>query len=211
GSDHHVLFYLYPSALWQPGDIIPDWHAVTLPDNLPDGIYRWGAGAYVAPSQSRLLVTPPPGDHGPQLADLWLWDAIRFPEAQVASPLPADAIPLDATLGKSIALQGYQLIQRDLTWTLTLYWRAIDRPDGDYIVFVHGQREGQIVVQRDEKPLAGALPTWAWQPGELVMTTYSLSVSPDSLPDSIYVGMYSYPSLERLPVIQGKVNSDSAR
>ena len=49
GSDHWILPYLYPSAYWQPGDIVPDWHEIDVPADLPDGVYRWGAGVYVEP------------------------------------------------------------------------------------------------------------------------------------------------------------------
>jgi hypothetical protein len=46
-SDHHVLGYLYPSARWQPGDVIPDLHTVPINAALPEGVYRWAAGVYV--------------------------------------------------------------------------------------------------------------------------------------------------------------------
>jgi hypothetical protein len=207
GGDHHVLFYVYPSAMWQPGDIIPDWHEFTISTALPDGVYRWGAGAYVPPSGERLPVTPPDGYYGPQLNDLWLWDSVRFPQPQLDASLPGSAIPVKATLGDGISLEGYQLQKSGQSWVVTLYWRATSRAPGDYTVFVHAERNGKLVAQRDEKPVGGQLPTWAWLPGELVTTVYTLALPPGVPgPDALYVGMYSYPSLERLPVIQDGVS-----
>ncbi len=213
GTDQHVLFYLYPSARWQPGDIIPDWHLVNIPADLPPGIYRWGAGAYVPPSRKRLSVTAPGGvDAGPQLSDLWLWDAIRVPTPQPGGVLPADATRLNARLGNQIALEGYRLAPNGRQWDLTLYWHAQSRPLGDYTIFIHAQRGDNLVAQHDEKPLGGKLPTWAWLPGELVTTTYTLELpaaAPE--PDAVYVGMYSYPSLERLPAVQDGTPSEDRR
>jgi hypothetical protein len=207
GSDQHVLFYLYPSARWQPGDIIPDWHVVNVPADLPDGIYRWGAGAYVPPSQGRLPVTPPTVPSGPQLTDLWLWDAVRVPAPTVGTLLPAGVTRLNAQLDGRINLEGYRLERGANQWAVTLYWRAQHPPVGDYIVFVHAERDDKLIAQRDDKP---PIPTWAWQPGELIITTYSLDL-PSNAPEPkrLNVGMYSYPSLERLAVEQdGAVRGD---
>jgi len=207
GSDQHVLFYLYPSARWQPGDIIPDWHVVNVPADLPPGIYRWGAGAYVPPSRGRLTVAPPDIPNGPQLADLWLWDAVRIPAPTVGTPLPTGITRLNAQLDGRINLEGYQLQCSTHQWTVTLYWRAQRQPVGDYIVFVHAERDDKLIAQRDDKP---PIPTWAWQPGERITTTYTLDLPPGAPePTRLYVGMYSYPSLERLTVAQdGIVRGD---
>ncbi len=206
-DDHHVMFYLYPSARWQPGDIIPDWHEVTITENMPDGFYRWGAGAYVPPVLKRLQVTPPPGDYGPQLSDLWLMDALRVPASvPVKEALPDGVTASTGKFGQQIALEGYQLKQESSQWTLTLYWRASQRPTGDYTVFVHAERDGKIVAQHDGKP---DIPTWAWEPGELVTTSHSLPIT--ETPDHIYVGMYSYPSLIRVPVSQDGKPIDDGR
>ncbi len=207
GSDQHVLFYLYPSARWQPGDIVPDWHVVNVPADLPSGIYRWGAGAYVPPNRGRLAVIPPYGPAGPQLNDLWLWDAVRVPMPIVGTPLPTGVMRVNAQLDKRITLEGYHLSREQDKWTVTLYWRAQSQPLGDYTVFVHAERDELLIAQRDNKP---PVPTWAWQPGELITDTYTL-VIPSGAPDPnrLSVGMYSYPSLERLTVEQdGAVPED---
>jgi hypothetical protein len=212
GSDHRVLSYLYPSARWQPGDIIPDWHVISVPADLSNDVYRWGAGAYVPPSRQRLVVTPPDGDHGPQLNDLWLWDTVRVPPPQLDAPLPSGAIPVRAKLGDGISLEGYQLLKSESSWAVTLYWRATGHVPGDYTVFVHAERNGRLVAQRDEKPVGGRLSTWAWLPGELVTTVHTLALPPDiPEPEALYVGMYSYPSLERLPVIQNGLSPADRR
>lgn len=210
-SDHHVLAYLYPSALWQPGDIIPDLHPVPVPDQLPDGVYRWAAGAYVPPGQARLSVITPHGESFP-LANTWVWDTLRLPLPARNAALPADATPLQVQFDDGIALEGYHLAPDAAVWTLTLYWRANTQPGGSYTIFVHLAHDDQQIAQQDTQPQNGALPTWAWQPGELVTTTHTLTLPAGAAsPNRIYVGMYSYPSLQRLAVQTSAVPAQDNR
>jgi len=200
-SDHHILPYLYPSARWQAGDIIPDLHRVLIPDDLHEGIYRWVSGAYVPPGQTRLPIIAPEGVNNP-LGNTWLWGAARWPMPLTAA-LPEDVTPLDVQFDDGITLEGYTLAQAADAWTVTLYWRAASMSQGDYTLFVHAMdidstHEAVMVVQQDIQP---SPPTWAWQVGELVATEHTLTIPIDGpLPDVIYVGMYSFPSLARLSV-----------
>ncbi|MBL8116471.1 MAG: hypothetical protein JNJ78_03005 [Anaerolineae bacterium] len=210
-SDHHILSYLYPSAYWQPGDLIPDLHILRLPADLPDGVYRWGIGAYVPPGQKRLPINAASASPWP-LSNIWLSGSLRFPPPDVNRALPASAQPLDACFEDGISLQGYQIAQSDSGWTLTLYWRAEQAPQGDYTIFVHLMSGEEMIAQQDSQPQAGALPTWSWQPAELIVTTHTLSLPPEALqPDAVYVGLYSFPSLQRLPVLQGGAPSPDNR
>jgi hypothetical protein len=143
-----------------------------------------------------LTVSPQDSD----LSDLWLWGSVRLPRPQ-PELLPADATPLDIQFADHIALAGYRLTQDGPIWTVNLYWSVDNLPQGDYIVFVHAQKGDKLIAQQDAKPLDGKLPTWAWTPGEVVTTTYTLNMSSGN-PDTLYVGMYTYPSLERLAVSQ---------
>jgi hypothetical protein len=51
-------------------------------------------------------------------------------------------------------------------------------------------------------PVQGKLPTTCWRPGEFVTDPYAIPVSPDISPGqySLEVGLYYFPSGERLPV-----------
>jgi hypothetical protein len=209
GSDHYILPYLYPSARWRPGDIIPDVHTINIPADLPPGIYRWGAGVYYPPKKERVPISLNT-NAGPQMPDLWLWDAVRLPKSQLSTQIPADAVSIDAQVGEDITLVGYQLVQDKATWNLVLYWRAVNQPPDDYTVFIHAEREGKLIAQIDQKPIP--VPTWAWEPGEMIRTESSLALPADSPePDALYAGTYSYPSLERLPVVQDRVARPDGR
>ena len=61
--------------------------------------------------------------------------------------------------------------------------------------------DGQLVAQCDSPPQGGARPTSTWQPGEVVPDECEVLL-PDIVPEGpyeVYVGMYAWPDLERLP------------
>jgi hypothetical protein len=51
----------YPTWAWQEGDLVPDSHRVTLPDERPPGPYYWSVGMYRPDTLERLPVTGPQG------------------------------------------------------------------------------------------------------------------------------------------------------
>ena len=46
----------YPTFLWQPGQVVVDNHAVTLPSDAPTGTYRVAVGMYDEATEERLPV-----------------------------------------------------------------------------------------------------------------------------------------------------------
>jgi len=196
-SDHHVWQYLYPSARWQPGDIVPDPHRLRLPDQPGDGLYRIGTGAYVPPRIDRLPIHASAAN---ALADLgiWRWGAGRSAPPPDVS-MPDEAIPLGAALGEDIVLDGYTIDRDGDAWTVSLYWHTTALPQDDLLIFIHATEGDAISVQWDGPPNDGQTPTWSWWPGYGVRTTHTLRLSEP--PDALYAGMYSYPSLTRLPAV----------
>lgn len=196
-SDHHVWQYLYPSARWRPGDVVPDLHTLRLPEQPGAGLYRIGSGAYVPPRIDRLPINASAAN---TLADLgiWRWGAgRRDPPPDVR--LPEDATPLGAALGEDIVLEGYTLDRDGDVWTVDLYWHTTALPQDDLLIFIHATVGDAIPVQWDGPPNDGQTPTWSWWPGYGVRTTHTLRLSEP--PDALYAGLYSYPSLARLPAM----------
>lgn len=121
---------------------------------------------------------------------------------------PPDNV-VNAALGDGITLEGYALHSLNVKpggeVAITLHWRAQASPDFDYTVFVHlvDWSIPRIVSQSDSYPAQGRQPTSAWQPGDLVLDTHSLTL-PADLSGGQYeliVGMYRLDTMERLPVI----------
>jgi len=105
-------------------------------------------------------------------------------------------------------LIGYRLsgpVQSDAPLTITLYWRADERPAGDYVVFDHLLDEnegGQPLAQHDSPPRYGRYPTLAWQAGDVIPDEHVIEVPAlaDGTRVRLVVGVYRPDTLERLAV-----------
>ncbi len=195
--EHRILPHLYPSPLWQAGDIIPDSHALTLPEAIPDNLYRLAAGIYIIPYQDRPLVVSNSGGLN-YLEHLWLWGVGRISQ-HTPETLPDSVNRLEATIGEVIHLLGYTLEQADLNWSLNLYWQTDSLLEQDWVIFVHAlDAENTLIAQRDEIPNGGDTPTWSWLPGQIVRTHHSLQLP--LVPEMLNVGMYHPLTYERLPI-----------
>jgi Dolichyl-phosphate-mannose-protein mannosyltransferase len=122
----------------------------------------------------------------------------------------------NARFGDAVRLVGYDLssptVRAGGTLTVTLYWQALQPALSDYSMFVHLYWPGgdvgaagvspQPVAQSDGAPCGQSFPTPRWQMGEIVVDERTLTVPADfqfgSAP--LALGVYGWPSLERLPV-----------
>ena len=107
-----------------------------------------------------------------------------------------------------IGLLGYDLAvmegENGRLLTITLYYQALTDVAGDYTAFVHILTPaGPLLAQSDSKPCGGTLPTNRWQAGEVVRDVVVIPLDNDQLPHlaDVSVGFYSWPDLQRLPVL----------
>lgn len=210
GSDQLYLRWLYPTSLWRAGDQIPDCHPLTLPENAAPGIYRLAAGVY----EERF---PPLEAADPQrraLGTIAQIGWIKIPQAPITT---TPQYPLDAYLithnDQRITLLGYDLageIQPGAQLDLTLYWESSGRPDRSYTIFVHIlDPSDQIVTQSDAEPWNGIYPTFIWDAGEVVQTTYQLMIPENAqVPLVVHVGMYTQGDFQRLAAVQRNDQQD---
>lgn len=191
-SDHYILPYLYPSGRWQVGDIIPDFHQLNLPAYIPNTTYRLGAGLYVPPSRELVTLTAPIANNA---GNLWVWGVVKTDNTPAI--IPQDAMQLSANFGNEITLLAYHLSQEGDTWRVGLYWQTSQLPEENLLLFVHAVQDETIVGQWDGTPTP---PTWAWVTDSIVYTEHVVTVT--AIPDEFFVGLYRYPSFERLSAIQ---------
>ncbi len=147
-------------------------------------------------------------------------DATEFdPRVRLVEYLPkaapdayaAPERPVDASFGSSIHLIGYDVwsssgeserLRADDMLGISLVWEAAAPINVDYTVAAHWlDSSGQVVAQQDRQPVGGFAPTSHWKIGEHVRDNYGFIVPP--LPPGRYtisLAVYSWPSLERLPV-----------
>lgn len=192
--DGRPLDGLYPTYLWTKGEMVRDRHCLSLPADLPEGRYIIQVGLYTLATGKRLALA-----HG----------ADSLPMAAVfvgPKPTYTPAYTLDAHLGESVRLVGYDLNKEATQVRTVLYWQTTAYLEKDYTVFVHlSGADGKPLAQHDGQPQGGTYPTSLWSPGEVVPDEHIVPLPP-TLPPGEYrlaIGMYLLESGQRLPVAGG--------
>ena len=183
----------FPTNQWAPGQVVRDFHRLSLAPDLPAG--RYAVRLRLEDGQGRLS----------EPVDLSKLDVKERPKRFEAPPIPH---PQRANLSNRVELLGYDLpsecVSPGQPLSLTLYWRALAPMDTSYTVFNHlVGPTGDIVGQWDSPPLAGTLPTTEWVAGEIIEDTYRIPVWADA-PTGVYrllVGMYDPVTGQRLSPI----------
>lgn len=111
---------------------------------------------------------------------------------------------------------GFFLPEVSLSWnsaTITMTWQALQKIPYDATMFVHlMDAQGNLLAQRDRQPLDGRFPTSCWLPGQVITDVVSLDFPSETSGNlRIVAGMYTWPSLERLEVVDASGRSSPER
>jgi len=110
-------------------------------------------------------------------------------------------LPLRAQVGDAAELAGYAIERRGDGSDVWLYWLALAPRAQNYKAFVHAVGEGgEMLGQHDSQPGNEFTPTTRWLPGELVPDRHALPSI--AVPTALYAGMYTWPDVANLPVLQ---------
>jgi 4-amino-4-deoxy-L-arabinose transferase-like glycosyltransferase len=185
------VYGTYPTTQWAEGEVVKDWHDVSLPGDIPQGDYQ-------------VLLRILEGEHLLGQAALGQFE-VRG-RARVFSIPPIQHL-MEAALGESVLFLGYDLSSSEVkpgeTLRLTLYWQALQEMQVSHTVFTHLlDLESQIWGQRDGIPGRGEAPTTSWVQGEIITDDYEIVVDPKAPPGEylIEIGMYDANTGQRLPV-----------
>jgi 4-amino-4-deoxy-L-arabinose transferase-like glycosyltransferase len=191
---------MYPTTLWQPGDVIVD----SLYLNIPDGAY--------APNHAALSVGVYQPD-GPRLNAI---DAQGQAVADNAAPIASlqiDPRPgkypnsMQMNFGDRVELLGYDMSSRSIlpgeAITVTLYWRATAPFAEDYSVFLNALRPTQRNSAQDtSKPLGDTFSTKNWPIGQVITDVRVLRFPPTAKPGELDVEVgWFLPKVGRLNVL----------
>ena len=192
---------LYPASRWTPGEVVLDEPALLIPGRVPPGRYLLAVGVQDARGRPlrwrtgllRRGIYYPLGE-------------IELTPREVNFEVPPIAYRVDARLGETIRLLGYDLDRREVqagdALTLTLYWQALGEMTESFKVFNHlVGPDGQLHGQKDGYPANGQQPTSGWVPGEVIIDRYVIPVAEDAPPGTyrLLTGMYRERDLIRLP------------
>jgi len=196
GDDHQSWDGLYPTNRWVEGEMVRMAYSLTLPADLPPGLYTLRAGWY-DPSLTRLRTEA--GADSVPLA------VVRVP----STPLqPLEKVPLDALFASGLSLTGYHLDRGSGGMRVTLFWRLQPGQflDADYTVFLHlRDAAGETMAQGDGPPVNGQWPTSLWPPDVTLQDTHTITL-PADLPLGAYrlvTGLYDRATGNRLPLQSG--------
>ncbi|MBI2912068.1 MAG: hypothetical protein HYY05_07985 [Chloroflexi bacterium] len=188
----------FETAGWRPGDLALSWFTLDVPSSTPTGLYTLRSGLY-----DLLTLARSPLDGSAS-------DSLPVATARILAPaelLPFATTPPIASWGDGIQLANFELPLQTAAGQsipIALLWRADATPHQDYTVFLHlTDPTGAVVAQSDAYPSGGAAPTGAWRPGELVADSLRLALPADLPPGTTLkarLGLYTLPSLRRLPV-----------
>ena len=198
---------LYPTRLWQPGEVIVDSYRVPVGAGTP-GVGRIEVGLFrrarPGPRHGKMNLAA----HDPR-GNVVTPTIARF---KLAGPAQTQAYlprPEDVIFGDKIALAGFAFDQQTrpgATLRVKLNWRALAAMPEDYTVFVHLlDDQGKTIAQDDNQPQLGAYPTSFWDAGEQIADEYALAIPADT-PNGQYriqIGVYRAADGSRLPVRNG--------
>lgn len=190
---------VYPTRLWQPGEIIVDNYQIPItPTTKRPSVGRVEAGLYRRSSAKNLVA--------------------RDPQNRVITPTLTrfkidgrwNVTIADADLGvfgRRLKLAAFALLANDSPSTLRvgLWWQAIAPIKEDYVVFVHLlDSQGNIVAQKDDEPRQKTYPTSFWEVGEIVPDEYLINLVDVAPGDYVLeVGVYSSGGGPRLTLESG--------
>jgi hypothetical protein len=128
----------------------------------------------------------------------------------VATPTRTPETTL-ADLGQGISLVRSCTAQRDGQVVVRLVWYSRDPIAADYTIFVHYERDGQLIAQADQMPAQGYHPTSHWRPGDQLLDEYTLEVPAIRDGDRAWAGMYLWQTGERLSVLTATATTQEDR
>jgi hypothetical protein len=172
-----------------------------LADLLPPG--QWPAGAIEDRRQLAVAATAPAGKAELAVGGVSLGQLlVTEPKREFA--VPAMEHQLGLPVGDFATLAGYTLepVQAGQPLRLTLFWQDRAVTGTSWKVFVHVlDPANHVIAQKDDFPDGGRTPTTAWLPNQVVADRYEVPL-PGALPSGaqLEIGMYEPASGKRLAV-----------
>ncbi len=178
-----------PSTEWSPSRQVGDRFTFRLPPTMPAGEYQVTLQLREKKSQQYLDAVD---STGKDIGDTLLVTNVHveknkasFTASQLQSQQQLEQ-PFFADM-QEIRLLGYVPPQQTISpgdrFELGLYWRAREKPRGDYSVSVQlRDATGGVALEQNDRPAAGAYPTTQWDAGEVLLDWHDLAIPPSLAP-----------------------------
>ena len=194
----------FPLHRWPDGKVLAQPFVLALPTDLRAGLYDLELGLYYVGSGAPLVYHAAEGTTD----DVVSLGRIKVELPRATTHELGAVTRLHLNVGNAISLLGYRLpskspIHPGGSLKVYLYWQSIGTPPRDVTAFVHLlDASGVLRAQSDSAPRNGTYPTSVWTPGEIILDSRTLTLPTDAPPGAYHleVGMYEWPSLQRLPI-----------
>jgi hypothetical protein len=207
------------TSQWPLGEVWPDGHQFTVPEDAAPGLYRVELRFY---DPETLEILPAANAYsGESLGESALVDYLVVGEAPAPVTTPVASFDNHVELaGVSVPRDGLAASSANPdryapgdTIKLALTWQATDWVEGTYTAFVHliGP-DGQLVAQADRAPLDGFVPTGRWRAGFAAEDAVELAIPDDAAPGNytLKMGLYDPATGQRLAVTQADAPAGDA-
>ena len=195
----------YPTYMWRQYDTFTDVYHFDTPSDIAPGKYTFHVGWIDVATGQRIPIVL-----DGNISEL---DYSQVGTVTIQDPAYANSPPTlttDVSFGESnlIELTGYDLnsdrLAEENIVDLVLHWHTPNGVPLDYTIFIHILDEsGELIAQSDSVPGSGRFPTSYWLAGETIYDRHQIQLPADRQltdNDQITVGLYYWPTGERLPV-----------
>ncbi len=199
GRSEWALGGHYPNLLWAPGEYVTETRAIQIESQAPPGMYTiqlslYGFMTFENGEISAPIYVPLTTPEAQEPIEKLFLGTVRILDPAHFQPAQ---FPVEARLGESIRLDGYDLagdrFRPGDNLSPALHWQAVQPPDADYTVFSQlVGPDGVVWAQHDSPPQSGRFATGLWQPGDPVVDRHLLELPADMPPGAyrLLVGMY---------------------
>ena len=177
-----------PTNQWQVDRTIGDQYTLSLPPTMPAGDYRVTIGVHRAGTGSYLDAadaTGKPLGNQPVIATVKVEkDKSSYTASDLVKIQPMTAYFVD--MGE-LRFLGYVPPAKTAIsggpFSLGLYWRAREKPRGDYVVAVQlRDQSGRVAFEQASRPANGTYPTMQWDAGEVLLDWHDFDLPTDIAP-----------------------------
>ena len=215
---------LYPSASWQPGELVGATYRAVIPPRTTGGTHSLNLSLYQPDNQSPLNVQRGRDvfrAKNLQLGTLEVQGIERhFDTPQLEHPLNIDLTDIKAVgfttnpaAGEGLPVGGQEAASLILSVPqteplgITIFWQPLKDITQEYKVFVQLlDSNGKLVVQHDGIPQGGARMTRTWVAGEVIEDHHELTDLNQIQPGSYFLiaGLYEASTQKRMRLADDK-------
>jgi uncharacterized membrane protein len=171
------------------GDIVSEVYSLYLPPTMPAGNYQFTLGIFERETGHYLEAFDFSGKSVGAEVTIATLRIEKNKSSVTASELQERFLleqPYFVDMGE-MRLIGFKPIPQTITagelLQVGIYWRAREKPLGDYVVSVQlRDASGQVVLESKDRPAAGTYPTTEWNAGEVLLDWHDMLVPASLLP-----------------------------